>query len=77
MQSYVEEHSADEKPSAECVESLASDGLATLNRKAGDAVGSFVELAKPGGTVYAGHIHQHKTFMSKGREFTFIGSPYE
>lgn len=40
-------------------------------------VGSFVELAKKGGVVYAGHIHQHKEFMSRGREFVFVGSPYQ
>lgn len=45
--------------------------------KSNDLVGSFVEYAKFGGTIYAGHIHGHKEFISKGRTFIFIGSPYQ
>lgn len=45
--------------------------------KTGDLVGTFVELAKPAGVVYAGHIHQHREFVSRGRTFIFVGSPYQ
>lgn len=46
-------------------------------KKSSDLVGKFVELCKPYGTIYAGHIHNHKEFVSKSREFIFIGSPYQ
>ena len=45
--------------------------------KSSDLVGSFVEFVKPYGTIYAGHIHAHKEFISKSREFIFVGSPYQ
>ena len=45
--------------------------------KSGDLVGDFVEYAKPYGTIYAGHIHGHKEFVSRSREFIFVGSPYQ
>lgn len=45
--------------------------------KSSDLVGSFVEFAKPYGVIYAGHIHAHKEFISKSREFIFVGSPYQ
>lgn len=76
IKSYIEEHSADTRASDEQVEVLNSDGL-VRSSGSGDLVGSFVELAKPDGVVYAGHIHQHKEFMSRGREFVFVGSPYQ
>jgi len=47
------------------------------NLKSSDLVGSFVEIVKQGGQVYAGHIHEHKEFNTKGREFIFVGSPYQ
>jgi len=76
IQSYVEQHSAEESVSDENMAKLRADGLIKTNISDG-MVGSFVELAKPGGTVYAGHIHQHREFMSRGRKFIFIGSPYQ
>lgn len=42
-----------------------------------DLVGNFIEYVKPYGTIYAGHIHNHKEFVSKSRQFIFIGSPYQ
>lgn len=47
------------------------------NLKSNDLVGEFVEYVKPYGAIYAGHIHGHKEFVSKMREFIFIGSPYQ
>lgn len=76
IKSYIEEHASDEHASDEDVLALNSDKLVKA-ASSGDLVGSFVELAKPDGIVYAGHIHQHKEFMSKGREFVFVGSPYQ
>lgn len=45
--------------------------------KSADVIGSFVELVKEGGFIYAGHIHSHKEFVSKMRNFIFVGSPYQ
>lgn len=45
--------------------------------KSNDLVGDFVTLVKEGGEIYSGHIHQHKEFFAKKRQFIFIGSPYQ
>ena len=76
IKSYIEEHSAEERTHGDDIAALNSDKLMG-SAKSCDLVGSFVELAKPDGVVYAGHIHQHKEFMSRGREFIFVGSPYQ
>lgn len=46
-------------------------------KKASDLVGDFVEVVKRTGTIFSGHIHQHREFVAKRRKFIFIGSPYE
>lgn len=46
-------------------------------KKASELVGDFVELVKRSGTIFSGHIHQHREFVAKRRKFIFIGSPYE
>lgn len=56
---------------------LEVNDIKSKKLKSSDLVGGFVEYAKPYGTVYAGHIHSHKEFVSKTREFIFIGSPYQ
>ena len=76
IKSYIEEHSAAERAHDEDIVALNSDKL-MRSAKSCDLVGSFVELAKRDGVIYAGHIHQHKEFMSRGREFIFVGSPYQ
>lgn len=40
-------------------------------------VGKFIELVKEGGTIFAGHIHNRKEFVTKMRHFVFVGSPYQ
>lgn len=77
IKSYVEEHSTtevSEKTSnlLDQDEMLKSDSSA-----AAKLVGDFVKLAKENGTIFAGHIHQHKEFRTKGRNFVFVGSPYQ
>jgi hypothetical protein len=47
-----------------------------LKNKSSDLIRNFVDLVKKNGIIYAGHIHQHKEFVVKGREFIFIGTPY-
>jgi DNA repair exonuclease SbcCD nuclease subunit len=42
-----------------------------------DLLGDWVEIVKPKGIIFAGHIHNHKEFYTKNRKFIFIGSPYQ
>lgn len=75
VKSYVEEHS-----SAKLSESLSdalSASVGCANSTVGDLAGSFVDKVKKNGTVFSGHIHGRKEFMSKGRKFVLIGDPYQ
>jgi DNA repair exonuclease SbcCD nuclease subunit len=42
-----------------------------------DLLGDWVEIVKPRGLIFAGHIHNHKELYTKNRKFIFIGSPYQ
>lgn len=42
-----------------------------------ELIGNFIDLAKPGATIYSGHIHENKEFVAKGRNIIFVGSPYQ
>ena len=48
-----------------------------LKTKSSDLLKNFIDLVKKNGTVFSGHIHQHKEFVAKGRKFIFIGTPYQ
>lgn len=45
--------------------------------KSGDLIGDFVNIVKPQGIIYSGHIHDHEEFYSRERLFIFVGSPYQ
>lgn len=45
--------------------------------KSSDMIGSWIEIVKEGGTIFSGHIHNRSEFVSKGRQFIFVGSPYQ
>lgn len=45
--------------------------------KSNDLIGSFIEIVKKTGTIFSGHIHQHREFVAKQRKFIFVGTPYE
>lgn len=45
--------------------------------KSGDLIGDFVNIIKKQGVIYSGHIHSHDEFISKDRQFIFVGSPYQ
>lgn len=80
IQSYIEEHSAKKAASSDRAASIDSDELlsaASDCRKSNDMIGTFVDLVKKSGTVYAGHIHNRKEFSVRGRRFVFVGSPYQ
>ena len=59
IQSYIEEHSA----------------LNSMTEKTADSIGNFIEVVKPDGYIFSGHIHARKEFKAKGRNFIFIGTP--
>lgn len=86
--SYIEDHSKDISNDAlvsrisedemlagkiENLESL-SDGE---RHKSGDLIDDFVTKVRENGFIYAGHIHNHKEFVARKRNFIFIGSPYQ
>ena len=79
--SYAQDHSKKLEATNELANELDKDvSLKTSNdsyMKLDAELGSFIDLAKPSGTVFAGHIHQHKEMKAKGRNFIFVGSPYQ
>lgn len=48
-----------------------------LQESTNDLAGDFVDVAKKSGKIFAGHIHRHKEFLTKGRWMSFVGSPYQ
>lgn len=79
--SYVQEHSKAAKASDDVVDEIDNecilDASSKQSEKPEELLGSFIELVKRDGTIFAGHIHQHKEMTVKGRKFIFVGSPYE
>ena len=74
ISSYAKQHMAKAKAkSIEDDEFL--DGIDEIDGK--DAQLDFMDLLKKTGIAFAGHIHQHKEMIVKGRKFIFIGSPYQ
>ena len=73
IKSYVADNAA-KSVSEELGKELSADkDLGSV----GDLVGDFVDVAKKTGKIFSGHIHGHKEFLSKGRWFSFVGSPYQ
>lgn len=60
-------------------ENINSNISTVINEKlqSEDLIGNFIDLAKPGATIYSGHIHENKEFVAKGRNIIFVGSPYQ
>ena len=79
--SYVQEHSKAVKASDNVVDEIDNeciiDASSKQSTKPEELLGSFIDLVKRDGTIFAGHIHQHKEMTVKGRKFIFVGSPYE
>ena len=73
IKSYVADNAA-KGVSEELGKELSADKDLGL---VGDLVGDFVDVAKKTGKIFSGHIHGHKEFLSKGRWFSFVGSPYQ
>ena len=80
IKSYIEEHSVLPAASADMAGSIDTDNMLASSAPAktsGDFVGDFVNKVKKGGAVFSGHIHGHKEIVSKGRNFIFVGDPYQ
>lgn len=79
--SYAQDHSRTLAVSSDVANELAKDSALMSSSDSQDKLdvhlGSFIELAKPDGTIFAGHIHQHKEMIARGRKFIFVGSPYQ
>ena len=73
IKSYVADNAA-KSVSEELGKELSADKDLGL---VGDLIGDFVDVAKKTGKIFSGHIHGHKEFLSKGRWFSFVGSPYQ
>lgn len=76
--SYVHEHSNSLKASSADMSMIDNSlGQQTSSKCPDQHLGNFIDLVKRNGTIFAGHIHQHKEIVSRGRNFIFIGSPYQ
>ena len=76
---YIEDNAAKTAASGKAAKQIDCDELlaSVPSTKSSDNVGNFIDLAKPGGIVLAGHIHKNREMVSKRRKFIFIGSPSE
>lgn len=72
MQSYIEEHTQKRTTDSKTLSKIFDGNI----QKSNDMVGNFVEVVKPNGYIYAGHIHKRKEFVTKDRNFIFVGAPY-
>lgn len=81
VSSYAQEHSKPKTASSSIALEINNDSsLNALDQHSSTAeeqLGDFIRLAKKTGTIFAGHIHQHKEMIVKGRKFIFVGTPYE
>lgn len=79
--SYAQEHSKKLQASDELHNELDRDSdlasSSTSQDELDTSLGSFIDLAKRNSVIFAGHIHQHKEMKVKGRNFIFVGSPYQ
>lgn len=78
IQSYIEDNAAKSRASGSVSANIDTDPiLSGGDSKSNSLIGSFVDLVKKNGHIYAGHIHRHKEFTARGRWFAFVGSPYQ
>lgn len=81
VKSYIEDHSGKITTSDNIINDLQHNNLLmsseNIQKNAGDYVGDFIEVAKRNGVIFSGHIHGHREFLAKGRQFIMVGSPYQ
>ena len=74
-QSYIDSNTKRAGASQSVSDELESDLGSHVKLEEDESVTNFVDLAAADGIVFAGHIHQHKEMVIKGRKFIFVGSP--
>ena len=83
IDNYREEHSNQSATTDTVMDSIESsltnitDQHVPKSSSNNDKIGDFIEHVKPYGVIYSGHIHKNKEFISKTRNFIFVGAPYE
>jgi hypothetical protein len=79
IKAYIEDNTAKVKTSKKMEDNINNDALLISKNinNAGDFVGDFVDVVKRNGVIFSGHIHGRREFISKGRNFIFVGSPYQ
>lgn len=81
VKSYIEDHSGKITISDNIINDLQHNNLLmsseNIQKNAGDYVGDFIEVVKRNGVIFSGHIHGHREFLAKGRQFIIVGSPYQ
>ena len=78
ISNYVQEHSRNVETNIDLSNKLDNDeNLGITNYCPDKHLGSFIELVDKNGTIFAGHIHQHKEMVARGRKFIFVGTPYQ
>lgn len=78
ISNYEQLHSKAHIASKEVADEIDNEfGAVDDEAKSSNEVCSIVDLVKIGGTVFAGHIHSHKEMAIAGKNFIFVGSPYE
>ena len=81
VKSYIEDHSGKITTSDNIINDLQHNNLLmsseNIQKNAGDYVGDFIEVVKRNGVIFSGHIHGHREFLAKGRQFIMVGSPYQ
>lgn len=79
MESYAEEHLRCREAGTEARIKLSRDDMlaGSSSSPAAAKAGSFIDLAVRGGLVMSGHIHKRAEMVSKGREFTIVGDPFQ
>ena len=78
---YAQEHSRKVRTTGIASKEIDNDGLLDSSRSISCSpeqyLGSFIDLVHENGTIFAGHIHQHKEMTVHKRKFIFVGTPYE
>lgn len=79
INSYIEDNSKKQKAEIESVENIINNYAQNQSKikNINDSIGNFVDYVKNDGIIFSGHIHKRKEFISKGRNFILVGSPYQ
>lgn len=79
IRSYIEDNTAKITTNKKISKLIDTDKMLNSHNmhNAGDFIGDFIDVVKRNGIAFSGHIHGRKEFIAKGRNFIFVGSPYQ